>query len=96
MKTREEVDALKEEYLNEGVWEIEDTEGFSDYYWELKCFRLLREQQTTKETKTEAIRSAEYLQTSMPVAKNIKRLWIEIDKLDDRVTYLENGEHNEY
>lgn len=38
MKTREEVEKLKEIWLKDGCWEIEETPGFEEYYEELKAF----------------------------------------------------------
>ncbi|MFA5937400.1 MAG: hypothetical protein WC822_06020 [Candidatus Paceibacterota bacterium] len=45
MKTRAEVEALKHNWLNDGCWDIEDTEGFEDYKEELKEFRLITERE---------------------------------------------------
>ena len=37
-KTREEVEALKADWLKDPIWDIEDTEGFEDHHDELKAF----------------------------------------------------------
>lgn len=39
MKTREEVEKLKQDWLADGCWDIEKTEGFEDYTDELLKFR---------------------------------------------------------
>jgi len=39
MKSREEVDKLKSDWLGDPCWDIEQTEGFSEYYEELFFFR---------------------------------------------------------
>lgn len=38
-KTREEVAKLKEDWLKDAGWDIEETEGFEEYYDELKEYR---------------------------------------------------------
>jgi hypothetical protein len=40
MKTREEVEALKANWLSDPIWDIEDTEGFEEYRAELREYRL--------------------------------------------------------
>lgn len=40
MKTREQVEELKRQWLSDGCWDIETTEGFEDYHDELLKFRL--------------------------------------------------------
>ena len=38
-KTREEVEELKVAWMNDAIWDIEDTEGFEEYREELLAFR---------------------------------------------------------
>ena len=40
MPTRQEIEQLKKEWLNDAVWDIEDTEGFEEHRAELLSFRL--------------------------------------------------------
>lgn len=40
MKTREEVEWLKENWKSDPCWDIETTEGFGEYYEELVEFRV--------------------------------------------------------
>ena len=40
MPTRQEIESLKREWLADGVWDIEDTEGFEEHREELLAFRL--------------------------------------------------------
>lgn len=42
-KTREEVEALKENWVKDPCWDIEDTEEFGDYREELLAFRKDKE-----------------------------------------------------
>ena len=46
-KTREDVENLKENWLRDPCWDIEDTEGFEGYYDELLAFRLEKEAEWT-------------------------------------------------
>lgn len=39
METREEVEKLKENWMKDPCWDIEDTEGFKEYHDELLDFR---------------------------------------------------------
>jgi len=50
MKTREEVEALKNEWLQDPCWDIDDTEGFEDYRDELAAYQA----------EVEAAKDAEY------------------------------------
>lgn len=43
MATKEELQKLKQNWLNDPIWDIEDTEGFEDHYEELKAYRKERE-----------------------------------------------------
>ena len=40
MKTREEVEALKRNWLEDPCWDIEDTEGFEEYAVELRGYHV--------------------------------------------------------
>lgn len=42
-KTREELEALKDNWLKDPCWDIEDTEGYEDHIEELLDFRLSQE-----------------------------------------------------
>jgi len=43
MKTREEVQALKSNWMSDPNWDIEDTEGFEEWYADLRAFRMEKE-----------------------------------------------------
>lgn len=40
MKTKQDIENLKRQWLNDPCWDIEDTEGFEDYKKELLEYRL--------------------------------------------------------
>jgi ribosomal protein L7/L12 len=48
VKTREEVEALKKNWLEDPCWDIEDTEGFEEFREELKHFSDLIKQEQDK------------------------------------------------
>lgn len=48
MKTRAEVNELKENWQVDPCWDLEDTEGFEDYRKELAAFRLSYEYELGK------------------------------------------------
>ncbi len=49
MKTREEVEQLKSEWAWDPCWDIENTEGFKEYYDELLAYRLETKAEDQKE-----------------------------------------------
>jgi len=40
MKTRQEVEDLKKQWMIDPIWDLEQTEGFEDYKIELEIFSL--------------------------------------------------------
>lgn len=48
MKTLQEVEELKKEWVKDACWDIEDTEGFEEYKKELKVFREIKEAEWEK------------------------------------------------
>ena len=44
MKTLWDLDDLKEKWLRDPCWDIEDTEGFEDYKAELRAYRINQEE----------------------------------------------------
>lgn len=43
MKSRKDVEKLKSQWKDDPCWDIEDTEGFEDYYDELIAYRQTQE-----------------------------------------------------
>ena len=43
MKTREEIEKLKQSWIKDGCWDLENTEGFEEYFMELSIFRTTYE-----------------------------------------------------
>lgn len=66
-KSRAEIEALKADWLNDGVWDIEDSEGFEAHREELLAFRK----------EIEAQRADKYGQKA--IAEGLKRAQLIID-----------------
>ena len=43
MKTKEEVEELKRNWMNDPCWDIENTQGFTEWYEDLYAFRMEKE-----------------------------------------------------
>lgn len=52
-KTRNEIDSLKRDWVNDPCWDLEDTEGFEDCKEELKEFQDRMEQMWREEREEE-------------------------------------------
>lgn len=39
-KTRDEVERLKKQWLEDGVWDLWEADGFEDYFFELRAFQF--------------------------------------------------------
>lgn len=100
MKTREQVEALKRSWYDDPIWDIEDTEGFSDYYGELKQYRLICEKswadRRKEEIKSKAyelgipgnVKLAEYI---LELERKLRNLVSTNEFLMEKVWYLENS-----
>lgn len=53
MPTKAELDKLKESWLKDPCWDIEETEGFEEHKEELRAFRLEKESEWEIEAKDE-------------------------------------------
>lgn len=60
MKTEDELRALKANWQQDPIWNIEDTEGFEDYYDELYFFREQCEERWAAVAEKRRIRSSQY------------------------------------
>ena len=74
MKSRAEVEQLKKDWFEDPCWDIEDTEGFDGYYFELKDYRMACERVWRKKAE---------LDCSFDMARYILAL-------EDRLFMLEN------
>ena len=60
-KTEQEIEELKETWLKDPQWDIEETEGFEDHYEDLKAYRLMIEAQAESALKKKRKERAEYV-----------------------------------
>jgi hypothetical protein len=102
MKTRDEIEELKENWKADACWDIENTEGYADAYEELLNYRLEMEQQWEEDLLNQSFEDATNLflkfeRTAFPTeedeneffSKNLALL-IYLAQLDNRVLRLEN------
>lgn len=83
MKSREEVQRLKGQWIDDPCWDIEATEGYEDYYDELLAFRQTQER---KWSKLEELRLRD-LACRYGIPGNM-RLAKYIEDLEDRIQML--------
>lgn len=100
-KTREEVDALIGNWKNDPCWDIEDTEGFEEYYDELLELRLRHEKLNDEAWAEKVAREAERMgETNLALVEYIMnetekvnamkaRIEREIERLRDFVERVE-------
>ena len=55
-KTPEEIEKLKESWINDPCWDIEDTKGFGDHYDELLAYRLEKDRRAEAEVEERKIK----------------------------------------
>ena len=88
-KSREEIEALKANWKVDACWDIEDTEGFEPYHYELLEFRLrceaewlLQKAKAEKKRQSEVCELAKTLNTSTQVAEYLLSLQNRIQQLE--------------
>jgi hypothetical protein len=64
-KTPKQVENLKNQWLNDGCWEIEDTDGFEDWYDELLEFRLETVKKLEQEQKKKDLKIKKLMQQKL-------------------------------
>lgn len=85
MKTREEINDLKAQWLDDPCWDIEGTEGFEEHYKELLDFRLDTEDRWENKRRIELQKIAERL----GIPGNTKLAWY-IQRSEQRLNQLES------
>ena len=97
---------LKESWLKDPIWDIEETEGFEDYYDELLSFRLSKEKEWDRHYKETQIKknsdnfvkfSYDFINSTSDssefiMSKVYYELLEKIQALEKRISDLENGE----
>lgn len=89
-KTREEIEALKENWLYDPCWDIENTEGFEAHREELEKFHKEKQQEWTKRNLEREWAEMEELGiTNRKTYWYLKRLEYDIASLAKRICVLE-------
>jgi hypothetical protein len=76
------IDRLKSNWLNDPHWDIENTEGFENYYIELKAFRIGCELDWKQSSNNLAENTAKLMDCSLEVAKYILYLESKISEFE--------------
>jgi hypothetical protein len=84
MKTRAEVNKLESNWLSDSCWDIENTEGFEEYYEELFNFRIAWEKHWTQARHERIVEQME----EMGLEGNTK-LFDHLVRLEERIEELE-------
>lgn len=89
MRTQEEINNLKDNWLDDPCWDIEDTEGFEDHKEELRAWRERIGAKNAEENRIRIQNKANRLQCSFALAEYVDKLECQIDNLLDRIGELE-------
>jgi len=84
MKTKQELDALKADWLYDPCWDIEDTEGFEGHREELKAWRIEREQKWQAQELERVTKKADELKCSVELVGYLELLEYRIRQIDNR------------
>jgi MFS superfamily sulfate permease-like transporter len=92
VKTLEEIQELKIAWRNDPVWDIEDTEGFEDYYDELLAYRKKVQQKRKDQQEKELILKADKIGVpgNVTLAKYIDYMEWRIKQLEEVVREINN------
>ena len=98
MKTQAELKALKDNWLHDPCWDIEDTEGFEEHKDELKEFRLDKEREWKTKEYNRVYRRATDLgieslgnsETDLRLMRYLEGLERQIKSTGERLDFLEN------
>lgn len=85
MKTREDVEFLKSNWISDPCWDIEDTEGFEEYSNELLKFRMMMESKWTKDFDDMIQSIAQKYRCSNELAEYIYNLEMKLQKIENKI-----------
>ena len=85
VKTREQIEELKAQWLADPCWDIEETEGFEQHKEELLKFRLETERRWQRQWLRRINAKARKLRCSIATAEYLIRLEERISKLEERI-----------
>ena len=90
MKSREEIEGLKRQWLSDTNWDIETTEGFEEHTSELLKFRLDTERKFQEKEERRVLDKCLKLDISPELLKYIEGLEYQVKRLAERIERLEN------
>lgn len=90
MKTREEVDALKVNWLSDPIWNIYETVGFEENQQELKEFQGKAERQWKENSEKQIHQRARKLNCSVELVGYIELLEGKLERMQDTIIGLAN------
>ena len=97
MPTRQEIERLKKEWLQDACWDIEDTEGFEEHRAELLAFRL--ETEADWESQEEEKRLSNIEQARRLGVEGLYDLYVkqqaQIESLTNALLLLTEGQSHE-
>ena len=85
MKTRDEIEKLKSNWMDDPCWDIENTEGFEEYSNELLKFRKMAERNWKKDEDEIIQIIAQAYNCSNELAKYIRSLEIRLLKIENKI-----------
>lgn len=85
MKTREDVEFLKSNWISDPCWDIEDTPDFEEYSNELLKFRMMMESKWTKDYDDMIQSIAQKYRCSNELAEYIYKLEMRLQKIEDKI-----------
>jgi len=78
-KTRDDVERLKKEWLKDGIWDLWETEGFEDYFFELRSFQFEELYKYKSELYEKQMNYIEELEAKVKEYENAKNIKLTID-----------------
>lgn len=91
IKTKEEIKKLKESWLHDPCWDIEETEGFEEHRVELLKYRLTMEEKWETYSNNILIEFMSKIGTdNKKLGKYIMNMENKVEKLEDKVMELED------
>lgn len=85
MKTADEIENLKRQWMADNIWDIENTEGFEAHRAELLAFRLATEAEWAAQRQARLERRATELGCSVALVEYLERLEYQIKQLREMV-----------
>jgi hypothetical protein len=86
MKTRQEIENLKMQWVNNPIWDLETTEGFEEYSEELKIFSMLKNLEWKNNYREKLVEKARQIGVpgNIVLAEYIMKLENRIEKLENK------------